>query len=140
MKTIIRTIAFTTLAALLSFSTVSYAQTGSGQLDGSNAKNLLVSIIDFINDVLVPFIFALAFIVFLWGIFNYFVAGGADEEKREKGKKFAVWGILAFFIMVSVWGIVNLLVGTIGFGPNGDRNPDLPKFQTGSSGGATVEP
>lgn len=80
----------------------------------------------FIDYVLVPLVFSLAFIVFLWGIFNFFIAGGADEEKREKGKQFMVWGIIGFFVMVSVWGIVNLLVNSFGFG--GQQRPDLPTF------------
>lgn len=80
----------------------------------------------FIDYVLVPLVFSIAFIVFLWGIFNFFIAGGADEEKREKGKQFMIWGFVGFFVMVSVWGIVNLLVSTFGFG--GQQRPDLPTF------------
>lgn len=83
-------------------------------------------ILVFIDYVLVPLVFSLAFIVFLWGIFNFFIAGGADEEKREKGKQFMVWGLIGFFVMVSVWGIVNLMVGTFGFG--GQQRPDIPSF------------
>ena len=71
-------------------------------------------IILLIDYVLVPLVFSLAFIVFLWGIFNFFIAGGADEEKREKGKQFMVWGLIGFFVMVSVWGIVAVLKRTIG--------------------------
>lgn len=79
----------------------------------------------FIDYVLVPLVFALALIAFLWGVFNFFIAGGADEEKREKGKQFMVWGIIGFFVMVSVWGIVNLFVSSFGFD---QRRPDLPAF------------
>lgn len=110
-------------------------------------SNPLISLIEdtilFIDYYLVPLVFAIAFIVFLWGIFNFFIAGGADEEKREAGKKFMVWGFIGFFVMVSVWGIVNLLVGTFGF--DAQTRPDLPTFdqessnskiQTGTSGRA----
>lgn len=96
-----------------------------------NSSNPLVTFIQddiilLIDYVLVPLVFSLAFIVFLWGIFNFFIAGGADEEKREKGKQFMVWGFIAFFVMVSLWGIVNLMVGTFGFG--GQQRPDIPSF------------
>ena len=70
-------------------------------------------ITDIISNVAVPVIFALAFIVFIWGIFLYFIAGGHDEEKRKSGKQLMLWGILGFFIMVSVWGLVNILVGSV---------------------------
>lgn len=93
---------------------------------GNPLLELIQDIILFIDDYLVPLVFALAFISFLWGIFNFFIAGGADEEKREKGKQLMVWGFVGFFVMVSVWGIVNLLVGTFGF--NTQTRPALPTF------------
>lgn len=94
------------------------------------AQNRLVLFIEdillFIDYYLVPLVFALALIAFLWGIFQYFIAGGADEEKRDKGKQLAVWGLIGFFVMVSVWGIVNLMVGTFGF--DRETRPPLPTF------------
>ncbi|HEY4489490.1 MAG TPA: pilin [Candidatus Paceibacterota bacterium] len=78
-----------------------------------------------ISDVAVPVIFALAFIVFIWGIFLYFIAGGHDEEKRKSGKQLMLWGILGFFIMISVWGLVNILVGSVNLDNEGPS--DLPQ-------------
>lgn len=92
-----------------------------------------LNIIAFINRVLVPLIFSIAFIVFIWGMFQYFVAGGADSEKREQGRNLALAGIIGFFIMVSIWGIVNALVGTFGFGSQ--ARPLLPAFGGGDYGG-----
>lgn len=96
--------------------------------------NFIGFIIETINRVLVPLIFAIAFIVFIWGIFQFFIAGAADEEKRKQGKQFILYGFIGFFLMVSIWGIVNLLVGTFGFG--GAGRPALPFFgsPTGSGG------
>ncbi|HEX2792414.1 MAG TPA: pilin [Candidatus Paceibacterota bacterium] len=87
-------------------------------------------IIAFIDTYIVPLIFALAFVVFLWGVFQYFIAGGADEEKREKGKRFVAYGLVGFFVMVSVWGLVNLLVGSFGFNKSA---PPVPRFGAPSS-------
>jgi hypothetical protein len=84
-----------------------------------------------INAVVVPLIFAVAFLMFVFGIAQGFIFNAGDPKKREDGRKFAVWGIIAFFIMVSVWGLVNILVGTFGFG--GQSRPPLPGF--GSPGG-----
>lgn len=69
--------------------------------------------ISLIEDIAVPVIFALAFLIFIWGVFQYFVAGGADEEKRDKGKMLMLYGLIGFFIMVSVWGLVNILIGSV---------------------------
>ena len=101
----------------------------SGEIGGNTVSQYLLSIIGFINVVLVPVVFAVAFVTFIWGIFLYFIAGGANEEKRDQGKQLAIWGIVGSFVMVSVWGLVNVLVGTFGFG---NKNaPTLPTFNPG---------
>lgn len=73
------------------------------------------NIIGFINGYLVPLVFAFAFLMFIWGIFQYFILGGADEGKRETGRQLMIWGVIAFVIMVSVWGVVNVLSSGLGF-------------------------
>ena len=75
-------------------------------------------IINLINNVLVPVLFALAFIVFLWGAFDTFILGAQREETKEQGKNLMLWGLIGFFVMVSIWGLVNILTGTISFGNN----------------------
>lgn len=72
-------------------------------------------LIDIINNVLVPLLFALSFLTFIWGVFQYFIAGGADEEKRKQGQQLIIYGIIGFALMVSVWGLVNLLLATFNF-------------------------
>ena len=81
-------------------------------------------LVGLINNVAVPVIFALAFIVFIWGVFSYFIAGGHDEERRDKGKQLMLYGIIGFFVMVSVWGLVNILVGSVDL--ENDGPADLP--------------
>lgn len=97
------------------------------QVQATNAQSLGTGIIGLINNVAVPLIFAVAFIVFIWGVFQYFIAGGHDEEKRETGKSLMLWGIIGFFIMVSVWGLVNILRGTFSFDNRIDYGQQLPQ-------------
>ena len=104
------------------------AQAQAGTIGGNTLGELLRSIIVFINAYLVPFLWALAFFMFLWGVFQYFIAGGADEEKRSQGRQFVIWSVIAFFVMSSLWGIVNLLDGTFTFG--NENTPDIPTFDT----------
>jgi hypothetical protein len=55
-----------------------------------------------------PVVIGLAFLFFLWGLANFILNSG-NEEKRTEGKRLMTWGVIALFIMVSVWGIVWLL-------------------------------
>ena len=70
-----------------------------------------------INDIIVPIIFAFAFVVFIWGIVKYFFINNGDEAKISEGKQFALWGILGMVMFLSVWGFVNLLLSTLGIMP-----------------------
>ncbi len=92
----------------------------------NNVSDLGNVIIGIINDVLVPLVFAIAFIVFIWGVFVYFIQGGSDEEKRTQGQQLMLYGIIGFFVMVSVWGLVNILVGTFSFNQAIPRPPATP--------------
>jgi len=56
---------------------------------------------------------ALAFIVFLWGVFE-FVAHAGDETKRKEGKQAILWGIIGLVIIFGAYGIINLALGTFG--------------------------
>lgn len=119
-----------TLAAFLALGLFSLAHTAhaqTGEIGGSTLGEYLSSIVGFINVYLVPFLFAIAFVVFIWGVFQYFIAGGANEEQRDKGKQLVMWGIIGFVVMVSVWGLVNLVTNTLNFGEDGGT-PDLPTF------------
>jgi fumarate reductase subunit D len=84
-------------------------------------------IINTINNVLVPVLFAVAFIVFLWGAFYTFIVGANNEEVKEKGKNLMIYGLIGFFVMVSIWGLVNILTGTVSFGNNTGVTGGTPK-------------
>lgn len=82
-------------------------------------QGYIVLVMQFINYTLLPVIFGIALLFFLVNAARYFIIEGADSEGREKAKKLALYGIGAFVFLVSIWGIVNMLVGGLGFG-NGD--------------------
>ncbi|HEY4505851.1 MAG TPA: pilin [Candidatus Paceibacterota bacterium] len=76
---------------------------------------------DLINKILgylapiVPLILTLTMVVFIWGLAQFILASG-DEKKIESGKKLMIWGIIGFFVAVSIWGIVEVFTNT--FFPN----------------------
>lgn len=77
-------------------------------------RTLGTEVIDFINTILIPLVVALAVIVFLWGVFTYFILGASSEEKREVGRTYMLYGILGFVIIVALWGIVQIIVNLFG--------------------------
>ena len=93
----------------------------------NNVSDVGSFIINTINNVLVPVLFAIAFIVFLWGAFNAFIIGATNDTAKEKGKNLMLWGLIGFFVMVSVWGLVNILTGTVSFGNNTGVTGGTPK-------------
>jgi uncharacterized membrane protein len=107
---------FAVLAAIWALPLLTFAQQVRSIQDAG------VVLTNIINGVLVPMIFAIAFLVFIWGVVNFFLLGAKDEEAREKGRNYILYGIIAFFVMVSVWGLVNILVGTFNLSSGGPSN------------------
>ena len=76
-------------------------------------RDFVFSMLDFANFVLVPLVFAIALVCFLWGIVRYFfIGGGADAAKQEAARGFLLWGLLAMALLFSVWGLVNMVLRT----------------------------
>ena len=93
---------------------ITFAQFTSGGA-GGNFSTFFGNIRVFISTILVPLVLALAFLFFLWGVFKFFIAGGADEEKRNEGKQLMIYSIIGFVLIVALYGIVNFVVGGLGF-------------------------
>lgn len=61
-------------------------------------------------ELLIPLSFTVAFVVFLWGSFHYFIAGGHDEESKEKGKSLIMYGLILFVLVIALWGVVRAIM------------------------------
>jgi hypothetical protein len=59
-------------------------------------------------DTAIPIVITLALLLFLWGLLKFMTAAG-DETAQATGKKLMIWGIIILFVMVSVWGLVQLM-------------------------------
>lgn len=92
---------------------------------GGQFSVFLSSIVTFINGTLVPFVFAISFIVFIWGVFKTFILGGHEEEKQKEGKQLMIYAIIGFVVMLGLWGMVNFVSNGLGFG--GQNAPNLPR-------------
>jgi uncharacterized membrane protein YidH (DUF202 family) len=128
IKKILGTVAIFALPVVVAAQAVGLADDGSGGQFGT----LLVELLDFTNKTLIPFILGIGFLVFVWGMFRYFIAGGANDEAKEQGKSLMVYATLGFVLVIVFWGIVNLVASSTGlddpsvdFNKNGLKNIDL---------------
>ncbi len=81
---------------------------------GSTFKDVLCYITGIINNSVIPLIFAVATVMFVWGVVQFFIINANEEAKRAQGKQFMIWGIVALAVMLSVWGLVGILGSTFG--------------------------
>ncbi|MES2967000.1 MAG: hypothetical protein V4668_04385 [Patescibacteria group bacterium] len=65
-----------------------------------------------INQI-VPIIFGLAFLFIMWKLIDAWVLHPDDGSKREEGKTIIITGVIVLVIMVSIWGILNLLINSL---------------------------
>lgn len=122
MKRVIYSLSTASLFALPFLS--ANAQIADPNGGGGGFEQLLENILDFTNDVLIPFIIGIGFLVFVFGMFRYFIAGGADEEKRNSGKSLMIYATLGFVLIIVFWGVINLLSGSTGL--EGEQINDVP--------------
>mgnify|MGYP001570561090 CR=1 FL=1 len=90
------------------------AQIADAGGSGGAFQGLLANILVFTNQVLIPFIIGIGFLVFVWGMFQYFIAGGANDESKEKGKSLMIYATLGFLLIIVFWGVINLLATSTG--------------------------
>lgn len=96
---------------------ISLADTLGCSLGTSNVMlgDLFKYVTCIISTSVIPLLFSLAVMLFVWGVVMYVINPG-EEEKKKKGKSFMLWGIIALAVMVSVWGLVSILRTTFGIG------------------------
>ncbi len=79
---------------------------------------MLDKIIDVFIDPLIMLLFALATMLFFWGLV-VFISQTDNTEARQTGIRHMIWGIAGMLIIVTAYGIVMIITSTLGI--------DLPK-------------
>lgn len=75
---------------------------------------LITKITQDVLNPLIIFMFALATLIFGWGVVQYILGGAQSGERTQKAKSIMIYGIIGMFIMASAWGIVSLLCNFFG--------------------------
>jgi|GEM_PF-1301103 len=71
--------------------------------------------------LVIPIVFAIGLLVFFWGLAKFVFFSTGSEEGRSEGRRLMMWGTIALFVMLSVWGFVRILQETV-FGTTGAGN------------------
>jgi heme/copper-type cytochrome/quinol oxidase subunit 2 len=81
------------------------------------AEASIVTLVGNINRViinpLILFLMALALIYFLYGVVQYLLSPD-NQEIRKSSKSHMLWGVIGLFIMFAVFGIMNIILNTVG--------------------------
>lgn len=77
--------------------------------------NTLVTSIGTLVGLALPIVVGIALLVFFWGLVKFIFAQG-DETAKADAKKIMLWGLIALFVMVSVWGLVAFIGTALGIG------------------------
>lgn len=70
-------------------------------------------VIGLVNKI-VPVLFAAAVAFFLWGVAQTMLKSG-DAEGLKEGRKKMVFGLIALFVLIGLWGIMSLVLSTFSF-------------------------
>jgi len=76
----------------------------------NEAAKLISNIKVYILNPIIGFMFAVAVVMFIYGIVEY-IWSADNEDKVAVGKKHMIWGIIGIFVMIGVYGILNILSG-----------------------------
>jgi uncharacterized membrane protein YidH (DUF202 family) len=96
---------------------------GTGITDLSSFINYATCLL---MNAVVPFLVGLAVVAFVYGIIKFFL-NPENEEKRKEGKSFMFWGLLALFVMVSIWSLVGIFSSTLTPNQGTPIIPNLPQ-------------
>ncbi len=96
-----------------------------------NFKDIICTIAKFALSF-IPYLIIIAAGSFLMGLVGY-ISSGDNEEKRVEGTKLMTYGVIGFFFMVSVWGILNIFTSSFGI------SVGVPQFKETNGGGCGAD-
>ena len=89
---------------------------------------LVALILTYFNGA-IKFIIGLAILTFVWNVYQFYFK--ADADRTEAGQ-YVLYSVIGFFVILSMWGLVNLLTGTFNFN---NTAPTLPYINFGGATG-----
>lgn len=111
------------IALVLALPIITFAAPSAGATEAAKFVDKFNTIILFPTIALLS---AVALLVFLWGVAEYFMNATSDQG-REQGVKHITWGIIGLVVMLSAFAILKIAAGTFGLGSQLDCASDPSK-------------
>ncbi len=124
---------------------------------GKDLQYVINTIIFYLNQILWLLI-GLAVVIFVYYVIQYFIK---PNEDRKNAGTYVMYSLIGFFVVLSFWGLVNILQNTFGLqnesnqpqgwssfkglfpnssGPSSGAAPGSPTSNPGNFGGQTGQP
>lgn len=102
---------FTFLKALFVYLALTFPVVSFAEAPKTFKELIEISILPLMN-VTISVVGGLCLLVFVYGLAK-FIFNSGDEDKVDEGKQLMFWGVIALFVMVSVWGLITFLHNAI---------------------------
>jgi hypothetical protein len=112
------------IAALI-FPAVAFAATSK------TLRDIIAQITDYLNDILF-LLMGVAIVLFVFYVIKYFFR--PDANRAEAGQ-YVLYAVIGFFVILSFWGIVNILQNTFGLQNENNRPASWQSFSNLFPGG-----
>ncbi len=92
-----------------------------------NFKQLVGCITTSIVNPGIALLIGVALVYFFIGVIQYMRKLGSKDQAEARHMLW--WGIVALFVMVSVWGLVQILINSFGLDNSTLPTPGIPQFK-----------
>lgn len=72
----------------------------------------IASVVTELINPIILLLAATAFVVFLWGVFE-FIRKAGDETAREEGRRAILWGLVGLTVIFGAYGIINIALTSV---------------------------
>ncbi|MFA6553943.1 MAG: hypothetical protein WCS89_00335 [Candidatus Paceibacterota bacterium] len=76
-------------------------------------SDLMAKLAGYLNQAL-ALLMGFAVVVFVFYVIKYFIQPG--DTKRVEAAQYLMWSLIGFFVILSLWGLVNILISTFDLG------------------------
>ena len=98
---------------------------------GQKLSDLINTIIGYANQLLV-LMMGIAVVMFVWFVIQYYVK---PNDERGKANMYVMYALIGFFVVLSFWGLVNILQNTFGLQNDTNRPQGWASFTNIFPGG-----